>query len=166
MKLLRCISLITLLACAYLPAHAQEDTIFRKLAFRGYVKNMQSLSRAGVQKVSLTDGFLHNRLIFNYKPDSIWTIDAEVRNRLFYGEGSRLGGAYYADILDRDNGLWDGAFVVRNNTIIWSTMIDRLWGGLHACGLARAGGPAAHRLGNSHYLDTQRPVQRVELSRF
>ena len=127
MKLLRCISLITLLACAYLPAHAQEDTIFRKLAFRGYVKNMQSLSRAGVQKVSLTDGFLHNRLIFKYKPDSSWTIDAEVRNRLFYGEGSRLGGAYYADILDRDNGLWDGAFVVRNNTIIWSTMIDRLW---------------------------------------
>jgi hypothetical protein len=88
---------------------------------------MQTLSWVGPQKLSQTDGFLHNRLIFKYKPDSNWTINAEVRNRLFYGEGSRTGGAYYADILDKDNGLWDGAFVGRNNALLWSTMIDRLW---------------------------------------
>lgn len=127
MNVLRCISLITILTCTYVPAHAQEDTTTCKLEFRGYIKNMQTLSWVGPQKLSQTDGFLHNRLIFKYKPDSNWTINAEVRNRLFYGEGSRTGGAYYADILDKDNGLWDGAFVGRNNALLWSTMIDRLW---------------------------------------
>lgn len=127
MKHIRYISLIAVLACAHLQAHAQEDTTIRRVEFRGYVKNMQSLSWAGPQKISLTDGFLHNRLIFKYRPDTSWTMDIEVRNRLFYGEGTRSGGAYYAQILDTDNGIWDGAYVVRNNTLIWSTMIDRLW---------------------------------------
>lgn len=127
MNILRCISLIALVACTYAPARAQGDTTARKWELRGYVKNMQTLSWAGPQKLSQTDGFIHNRLIFNYKPDSNWTIDAELRNRLFYGEGSRTGGAYYANLLDKDNGLWDGAFVGRNDVLLWSTLIDRLW---------------------------------------
>lgn len=127
MKLLRCISITAILVCAHLRVHAQEDSTARKLEFRGYVKNMQTLSQITSQKQSLTDGFFHNRLIFNYKLDSTWTLDAEIRNRLFYGESSRAGGASYAAILDQDHGLWDGAYVFRNNTFIWSTMIDRLW---------------------------------------
>jgi len=127
MNILRCILLILTLGCTFTHARAQEDTVSRKWEFRGYVKNMQSLAWVGPAKLSLTDGFLHNRLIFNYKPDSNWTIDAELRNRLFYGENSRTGSSYYAGLLDRDNGLWDGAFVSRNDAFIWSTMIDRLW---------------------------------------
>ena len=127
MNLLRRIVLSSLLGCAHLQAHAQADTTVRKPEFRGYVKNMQTLSWVGPLKSSLTDGFLHNRLIFKYEPDSNWTMDAELRNRLFYGEGSRAAGSYYTEILDQDNGLWDGALVVSNQALIWSTVIDRLW---------------------------------------
>ena len=101
MNILRCISLTALVACTCAPACAQGDTTTRNWELRGYVKNMQTLSWAGPQKRSQTDGFIHNRLIFKYKPDSNWTIDAELRNRLFYGEGSRTGGAYYANLLDK-----------------------------------------------------------------
>ena len=93
----------------------------------GYLKNLQNWSWAKDADLLLNDGFLHNRLNFKWTPDSTITLDAAFRNRLFYGETPKyLPG--YADLLDKDNGLWDGAFIVaKSKNLILSTQIDRFW---------------------------------------
>jgi hypothetical protein len=92
----------------------------------GYVKNLQNWSWAPGAGGLLRDGFLHNRLTLKWTPDTIWTFESAVRTRLFYGESvSAVPG--FADQLDRDNGLWDGAIVwVRQSTWVLQSQIDRL----------------------------------------
>jgi hypothetical protein len=98
-----------------------------KIQFSGYLKNMQIGSWSEDADLLLNDGFLHNRLKLKWSPDSLLTFDAEVRNRLFYGETVKIFPGY-ADLLDRDNGYWDGSFIpVKNNNLILSTQIDRLY---------------------------------------
>jgi len=98
-----------------------------KLQFSGYLKNMQTWSWVKDAELLLNDGFFHNRLIFKWSPDSLLNFDAEIRNRLFYGETVKYFPGY-ADLLDQDNGLWDGAFIpAQNKDLILSTQIDRLW---------------------------------------
>lgn len=98
-----------------------------KLQFSGYLKNMQTWAWTETPNLFLNDGFLHNRLIFKWTPDSLWTLDVAVRNRLFYGETVKYFPGY-ADLLDHDNGLWDGSFIpAKSKNLILSTQIDRLW---------------------------------------
>jgi len=98
-----------------------------KLQFSGYLKNMQTWSWLEDADLFLNDGFFHNRLIIKWSPDSLLTFDAEIRNRLFYGETVKYFPGY-ADLLDQDNGLWDGSLITaKSKDLILSTQIDRFW---------------------------------------
>ncbi|MCB0531938.1 MAG: hypothetical protein H6574_02485 [Lewinellaceae bacterium] len=96
-------------------------------AFRGYVKNLQQWQFNSVPNSLVSGGFFHNRLMLKYTPDSLWTFDVELRNRLFYGEWVRVQPGF-AEGLDNDNGLIDLAFVpVDKPALVASVLADRLW---------------------------------------
>ncbi len=96
-------------------------------AFRGYVKNLQQWQFSSVPNSLVSGGFFHNRLMLKYTPDTLWTFDVELRNRLFYGEWVRVQPGF-AEGLGRDNGLIDLAFVpVDRPALVASVIADRLW---------------------------------------
>ncbi|MBK8969756.1 MAG: hypothetical protein IPM36_24480 [Lewinellaceae bacterium] len=96
-------------------------------AFRGYVKNLQQWQFSSVPNSLVSGGFFHNRLQLKYTPDSLWTFDVELRNRLFYGEWVRVQPGF-AEGLNKDNGLLDLAFVpVDRPALVASVIADRLW---------------------------------------
>ncbi|TNE47907.1 MAG: hypothetical protein EP344_19285 [Bacteroidetes bacterium] len=103
---------------------AQESSNW---SFRGYVKNLQQWGFTDAPNSLVSGGFFHNRLMLRYIPDTVWTFDAEVRNRLFYGEWVRFQ-PQMADGLDQDNGLVDLSFVpVDRAALVGSVVVDRLW---------------------------------------
>lgn len=95
--------------------------------WKGYAKNLQQWAFTGDRGSLVNGGFFHNRLILRYAPDTVWTFDAELRNRLFYGEWVRLQ-AGMADDLDKDAGLMDLSFVpIKRPALVGSVVADRLW---------------------------------------
>ena len=95
--------------------------------FGGYVKNLQNWVFTDQHNSLFNGGFFHNRLTIKWSPDSTWTFDAEVRNRLFYGEWVRFQPGW-AETLDQDKGWVDLSFVpVDRPALIGSVVADRLW---------------------------------------
>lgn len=95
--------------------------------WKGYVKNLQQWAFTGDRGSLVNGGFFHNRLILRYTPDTTWSFDAELRNRLFYGEWVRLQPGM-AGTLDADAGLVDLSFVpVKRPALVGSVIADRLW---------------------------------------
>ena len=95
--------------------------------WKGYVKNLQQWAFTGERNSLVNGGFFHNRLALRYTPDTVWTFDAELRNRLFYGEWVRLQPGL-ALRLDADAGLVDLSFVpVERSALVGSIVADRLW---------------------------------------
>jgi len=126
--LIRAIFRLFVLACAWAPgALFGQATENSPWAFRGYVKNLQQWQFSSLPNSLISGGFFHNRLMLKYTPDTLWTFDLELRNRLFYGEWVRFQPGFAAG-LDRDNGLLDLAFVpVDRPALVGSVIADRLW---------------------------------------
>lgn len=105
---------------------AQTDEV-SAWTWKGYVKNMQQWFFTSDKGSLLSGGFFHNRLAVNYAPGDAWTFDAEVRNRLFYGEWIRVQPGFATD-LDHDNRWADLSFVpVKRPALVGSIIADRLW---------------------------------------
>ncbi len=128
MTTLRKLGLFTcfyVLLAALLPAQSSKISPW---TLKGYVKNLQQWAFSGDPNTLLSGGFFHNRLMLQYAPDSsAWRFDAELRNRLFYGEWVRVQPGL-ADGLDQDNGLVDLSFVpIKRPALAGSVLADRLW---------------------------------------
>lgn len=107
-------------------AVCQQDSVSR-WEFSGYVKNLQNWAFNDQRNSLINGGFFHNRLIVKWLPNSDWTVNAELRNRLFYGEWVRFQPGW-AETLDEDSGWADLSFVpVSRSALIGSVVIDRLW---------------------------------------
>lgn len=112
------------LAASLLSAQSPGES---RWLWKGYVKNLQQWAFSSDRGSLISGGFFHNRLILRYAPDTVWTFDAELRNRLFYGEWVRLQPGL-ADGLDKDAGLVDLSFVpVDRPALAGSIAADRLW---------------------------------------
>ena len=86
-------------------SQAQQDNFkSRNWTLNGYVKYMQTISFQHIDEVWLTDNLIHNRLIFNWNITENLTFNAQMRNRIFYGE-TVTSLEQYPDIVKRDNGL-------------------------------------------------------------
>lgn len=118
----------TILFLFWLTFHHQADAQdAADLQFSGYAKNLQNWAFSADKNSLISGGFFHNRLIFNYQPDTTWTFNAQLRNRLFYGEWVRFQPGF-ADQLDTDNGWLDLSFVPINRaSLVGSVAMDRLW---------------------------------------
>lgn len=127
--------LLFLLSCSFL-MHAQTPE--RKWELNGYVKNLQTLlffndAYPDLQQLKLVDTFLqdnllHNRLNFKWYPNEHWTLHAEARNRIFFGDLVKATPDYGAQIDDVNNDYFDlSAVLLNSNGWVVHTMLDRLF---------------------------------------
>jgi len=108
-------------------AYSQEDGE-NKFDFKGYLKYLTAANFQEVNSTWITDNLLHNRLEFRYYPNENWTIDLEMRNRLFFGQQvtllNSLDSIDYPGFIQDDGGFFNlsynwasGASYVLNTTV-------------------------------------------------
>lgn len=111
-------------------SYAQEKPKFLKnLNTQGYVKYMQTITAISSDDI-IIDNLIHNRLNFKYYANSNLTLGLEFRNRIFYGEQTKLNSTNfeYGKFLETDPGIIDLNFLwVDVNSIKALTIIDRAW---------------------------------------
>lgn len=106
--------------------HAQEDA-GSKTGFNGYLKFLQTINYQDFNDLWLIDNLIHNRLNFKYIPDERIRLTAELRNRLFYGDFVKYFPGFDS-LIGFDNGVVDLSFnLVRGNSILLNSTIDRLY---------------------------------------
>ena len=111
--------LVFLFSCSTSPA--------QQFALRGYVKNIQTFFFTDQENSLLSSGFVHNRLAFQWSPDSLTGLHAEMRNRLFYGDLVRVS-PLFAEELSRDPGYFDLSFnTIERNALVMNSAFDRLY---------------------------------------
>jgi hypothetical protein len=120
--------LFALLFLAWVPTltFAQDDQP-PKWEFRGYLKNLQTITNLPQNDFNLFDGQFHNRLNLKWFPAKNLTFDAELRTRYFYGETVKYTPGFDRQI-GEDPGLVDMSWVVQKSTgTLLHTTFDRLW---------------------------------------
>lgn len=110
---------------------SQEENPKKKFSdivkFRGYLKDMQTLSFVDDAESMITGNLVHNRLNFKIYPIKNVTVALEFRNRIIYGEQVKVFPGY-ANLIAKDNGyislskLW-----VSEKPLIIHSIIDRAW---------------------------------------
>jgi hypothetical protein len=131
------VMLIVLLAVPLL-SHGQEEEKVRNWSLNGYVKNLQTLlffndAYPDLQSLQLVDTFLqdnllHNRLNFQWYPSDQFTLYAEARNRIFYGDLVKATPEYGRQIDDVNNDYFDLSSVwLDQNGWVGHSMLDRLY---------------------------------------
>ena len=97
-----------------------------KVEFSGFIKYMNTTSIVDLDSL-ITDNLIHNRIRFKaYLSDKITTV-FEMRNRIFYGEATRLN-PYLGKQLEKDNGQVDLSFVsLDRNPLVIHSILDRAY---------------------------------------
>ncbi len=120
-----------------LKANAQSDSASsdtssstekpKHFLFTGYIKDLQSASFINNANQIATQNLIHNRLIFKYYAPAGITFDAELRNRLYYGEEISSNPLAFSQSLGTDNGYFDlSKKIINANSMVLYSQIDRL----------------------------------------
>lgn len=96
-------------------------------SLRGYVRSMQTISFAHPDSMWMNDNLIHNRLQLKATWHDSLNFEADIRNRLFYGETvSNMPG--YALSADVDTGLVDASFLVASGrSYFLISQLDRVF---------------------------------------
>lgn len=100
-----------------------------RLSHRGYLKDLRIyLISPDSGGTNLQQNFLHHRMNLAYNGKRNFSLNAELRSRLFYGELTRISGQGFFDQLNADPGAFDLSFnlMERRNAVL-NTTLDRLW---------------------------------------
>lgn len=92
----------TLLISSICSAQDSSGAKKQNWEIHGYIKNMESLYFDKHFNNLISGNLLHNRLNFKWKPSDKITVDAEFRNRLFWGEEVKLTPGF-ASMLKNEN---------------------------------------------------------------
>ena len=94
-----------------------------KVEFSGFIKYMNTTSFVDLDSL-ITDNLIHNRIRFKaYLSDKITTV-IEMRNRIFYGEATKLS-SFLGSSLDVDNGLIDMSYVsLDRKSVVIQSILD------------------------------------------
>ena len=97
-----------------------------KVELSGFIKYMNTTSVVDLDSL-ITDNLIHNRIRFKaYLSDKITAV-FEMRNRIFYGEATRLN-PYLGNQLEKDNGQVDLSFVsLDRNPLVIHSILDRVY---------------------------------------
>ena len=104
----------------------KKDKWKEKVELSGFIKYMNTTSVIDLDSL-ITDNLIHNRIRFKaYLSDKITTV-FEMRNRIFYGEATRLN-PYLGKQLEKDNGQVDLSFVsLDRNPLVIHSILDRAY---------------------------------------
>jgi hypothetical protein len=98
-----------------------------KIAFNGYVKDMQTVYVHDIYKEWVSDNLIHNRLNFKWNISNSFTFCIEDRNRFYWGDLTNIN-PQYANYIAADNGIVNMSWnIFQGNTYVLNTTIDRLW---------------------------------------
>ncbi|OYT17308.1 MAG: hypothetical protein B7C24_03360 [Bacteroidetes bacterium 4572_77] len=117
-----------LLLFVSLVLQAQESAPKQKnWSFNGYVKYMQTISFTDINKAWQTDNLIHNRLNFNWYITPDLQFNAQMRNRIYYGE-MVSGFPQYPQIVSKQNGYFDLSIMVfEEKSVFMFSELDRLF---------------------------------------
>lgn len=102
---------------------AQETTV----DFKGYLKDVQTVSFSDNIDSITTGNYLYNRLMLRFLPFKNLSAGIEARNRFFWGEIVKETPGF-SEILEDDNGLIDMSFTIADSkSLVLNVNIDRLW---------------------------------------
>ncbi len=124
-------SSITLLALTLLftpSAYSQEETsLLDNISLNGYMKYMNTvLLPPRDSGRMITDNLIHNRLNYTWYLNENFTFKTSMRNRIFYGELTRLLGTTYSQI-GEDPGFLDLSILwVDDESFVLHTIFDRM----------------------------------------
>jgi len=110
------------------PSWAQDSAAtHKKWMLNGYVKDMQTLSFNKNFDSLVSGNLVHNRINVKWKPVKTFTMAAEFRNRLFWGEDiSKIPN--YADQLRNENELVNMSVIwIQKSNFVLHTNVERLW---------------------------------------
>jgi hypothetical protein len=101
------------------------------ITLNGYLTTMQTVIFDSLSGPFLNENLLHNRLNFKGYINNNITLAAEFRNRLFTGDLVRFGSSY-TGLIGLDEGVVDMSWnVVKKQSFLLNTTVDRLWLDLH-----------------------------------
>lgn len=111
---------------------AQDNNWKDKVDFKGYLKYLTSANFQEVDDIWITDQLLHNRLEFRYYPNEKWTVDLEMRNRLFFGQQVTLLNGIdsidYPAYIQDDGGFFNLSYNwATGDSYVLNTTIDRFF---------------------------------------
>lgn len=105
----------------------QDSLKNRKFEFRGYIKNLQTLTFDKDMSELSSGNLIHNRLNFKYKPLKWFTAAIEMRNRLFWGEEVK-NDPDFSSRLEYASESFDLSYTwFENEAMLFHTNIDRFW---------------------------------------
>lgn len=129
MKIARNLSLVFWLSCYGIVVYAQSDSLNSsgKWFSKGYVKFLHTAYYLQPLDQIITDQLLHHRWNIRYYPYRHWTIRAEWRNRIFYGEVLKLNPDFAKQVDNVNNDYFDLSWVpIHHRQLVVHTMLDRL----------------------------------------
>lgn len=104
---------------------SQTQSEESKVVFKGYLKNMSTLTDIG-DKVWY-ENLTHNRLNLTWYPNNKTTFYFEVRNRILIGDFVN-DIPKYSDLIDVNNDYFDlSANLIHNGSVVFNSMIDRVY---------------------------------------
>lgn len=104
-----------------------QNTKQKKYYLNGYLSYMNQTIIDSLKGNWISDGLVHNRLMFNYYGIKNVTFDFEMRNRLMFGETAKLT-PNYANYFDSDRGFFDMSYnIASGNSFVLNSNIDRLY---------------------------------------
>ena len=116
----------SLLICRPIAQAQENKTLKDYFSIDGYIKHMNSTSFVNLDNL-LTDNLIHNRINIKAFLSDNFTIVTGMRNRVFYGEGTKLN-PYLGPMLEEDMGEVDLSFVLLDEgTMVLHSMIDRAY---------------------------------------
>lgn len=101
---------------------AQEDQ--RDWTLNGYVKDLRTVFIPTNSQSILVDNLLHNRLNFKWYIQDHWTVTAEARNRVFYGQVVQAS-PNYAEFIQTDDFFDWSVNWVDDNAVVVHSVLDR-----------------------------------------
>ena len=116
------------IALPFAHLQAQDGIAQSKWAFKGYLKNMSSLSWSPYLGDTLWyDNLTHNRLNLAWYPNDNLAVFVEMRNQLFIGSSVKNTNNY-GTLLDSNNDYFDlSVNAINNNSVVLNMMLDRLF---------------------------------------
>lgn len=113
-----------------IPIEEFTEEEMKNWSLRGYVKDLRTIYFIPNFDNILMDNMIHNRLFFQWYPNEQWTVKADMRNRIFYGNTFQtLPMATFSQLVtNANNDFFDlSAMIVDKEAFLFHSMIDRLY---------------------------------------
>ncbi|HJV21031.1 MAG TPA: DUF1302 family protein [Sediminibacterium sp.] len=119
--------IIILFFCTYFKLHAQDSSVQKKIEFNGYVKGVEIYTFDKLNNTGFANHLVHNRFNFKWKPNNIFSVSAELRNRIFFGEQIRIVPDFVASLRNEQEYLNLQEAWIHTRDMVLHTNIERLY---------------------------------------